>query len=200
VEATKSGPVDQFRGPKGRRDLGFIEDRRGCVRQRTELPAEVGETHRNVRCLCVSAILIRTINMTQTVQTKELRGRRVSSLRRVAIVAGLLALGACATAPQPPNQALQAAELAIANADQARVADTASPELTEARAKLTAARDAAHQEQMVLAERLAVESRTDAELASANFELAKAVAVNEDMQKSIVEMKQEMQRKTGAAQ
>ncbi len=138
--------------------------------------------------------------MTQTVQTKKLRGRRVSLLRRVAIVAGLLALGACATAPQPPNQALQAAELAIANADQARVADTASPELTEARAKLTAARDAAHQEQMVLAERLAVESRTDAELASANFELAKAVAVNEDMQKSIVEMKQEMQRKNGAAQ
>ena len=172
----------------------------GYVRQRTELPAEVAETHRNVRCLRASTILTRTINMTQTMQTKELRGRRVSLLRRVVIVAGLLALGACATAPQPPNQALQAAELAIANADQARVADTASPELTEARAKLTAARDAAHQEQMVLAERLAVESRTDAELASANFELAKAVAVNEDMQKSIVEMKQEMQRKNGAAQ
>lgn len=138
--------------------------------------------------------------MTQTMQTTEPRGRRVSLLRRVAIVAGLLALGACATAPQPPNQALQAAELAIANADQARVADTASPELTQARAKLTAARDAVHQEQMVLAERLAEESRADAELASANFELAKALAVNEDMQKSIVDLKQEMQRNNGAAQ
>jgi Domain of unknown function (DUF4398) len=138
--------------------------------------------------------------MTQTMQTKAVRGRRVSLLRVVAIAVGVLALGACTTAAPPPNQAIQAAELAITDADQARVADTASPELTEARAKLTAARDAVRAEQMVLAERLAEESRADAELASAKFELAKAVAVNEDMQKSIVELKQEMQRNNGASQ
>lgn len=79
---------------------------------------------------------------------------------------GLLLLTACASAP-PPNQALQAAEQAIATAEQARVADYASPELSEARDKLAASREAIQQKNMVLAQRLADESRADAQLASA---------------------------------
>jgi hypothetical protein len=105
----------------------------------------------------------------------------------------LLLLTACASAP-PPNQALQAAEQAIATAEQARVADYASPELSEARDKLAASRAAIQQKNMVLAQRLADESRADAQLASAKAEAAKAQLVNDDMQKSNVTLKQEMQR------
>ncbi len=112
---------------------------------------------------------------------------------------GLLLLTACASAP-PPNQALQAAEQAIATAEQARVADYASPELSEARDKLAASRAAVQQKNMVLAQRLADESRADAQLASAKAEAAKAKLVNDDMQKSNVTLKQEMQRNTDGQQ
>lgn len=112
---------------------------------------------------------------------------------------GLLLLTACSSAP-PPNQALHAAEQAIATAEQARVADYASPELSEARDKLAASRAAIQQKNMVLAQRLADESRADAQLASAKAEAAKAKVVNDDMQKSNVTLKQEMQRNTDGQQ
>lgn len=115
-------------------------------------------------------------------------------------VLGLLVLAACASAPAPPNEALQAAELAITHAEQARVADYASPELGAAREKLTAARAAVQQEKMILAGRLAEQARVDAELAVALAEAAKARVVNDDMQKGIDTLKQEMQRNTGAQQ
>ena len=109
-----------------------------------------------------------------------------------------LAITACASAPVPPTEALQAADLAIVNAERARVADYASPELGQAREKLTAARAAVEAEKMVLAQRLAEQSRADAELATAKVEVAKATAVNQEMVKSIDTLKQEMQRNTGA--
>jgi ribosome-associated translation inhibitor RaiA len=114
--------------------------------------------------------------------------------------AGLLALAGCATPPVPPTQALQAAESAISNAEQARVADYASAELTTARQKLAQANTAVRNNQMVQGEYLAVESRTHAEVALARAEELKAKAVNDDMQKSIDTLKQEMQRATGARQ
>ncbi len=107
-------------------------------------------------------------------------------------------LSACASTPQPPTQALQAAETAIANAEQARVADYASPELVEAREKLTAARLAVEKEDMLSAHRFAEQARVDAELALAKQNAAKAKAVNEEMQKGISTLKQEMNRNTGA--
>lgn len=117
---------------------------------------------------------------------------------RLAIVAlGLLALGACATAPRPPTEALQAAELAIGTAEQARVADYASPELGAAREKLAAARSAVEQKQMTQAARLADESAADARLALARADLAKARVVNDEMRKSTATLKQEMQRNPG---
>ncbi|HTE39588.1 MAG TPA: DUF4398 domain-containing protein [Steroidobacteraceae bacterium] len=109
-------------------------------------------------------------------------------------------LTACASAPAPPTQALQAAETAIADADRTRVADNASPELTDARTQLTAARDAVHNEDMILAQQLAEQSRANAELATAKAEAFKAKAVNDDMRKSIDTLKQEMRRTSGAAQ
>jgi multidrug efflux pump subunit AcrA (membrane-fusion protein) len=121
-------------------------------------------------------------------------------LRLATATAGLLMLAACATVPQPPMAELQAAELAIADAERARVADYASAELSEARAKLRAAQSAVQKENMVQAMRLAEQSRVDAELASARAEAARAKVVNDEMLKSIDAMKQEMQRNTGEQQ
>jgi len=109
----------------------------------------------------------------------------------------VLALAGCAS-PKPPTEALQAAELSITSAEQARVADFASPELGEARDKLTAAHAAVEEKKMVEAQRLAEQAQVDAQLAIARADATKAEAVNAEMVKSTETMKQEMQR-TGAA-
>jgi hypothetical protein len=109
-----------------------------------------------------------------------------------------LVLGACASVPAPPTAQLQAAESAIATADQARVADDLSPELTEARENLASAREAVQKQDMVGARRLAELSRADAELAYAKAGQRKAQKVNEEMKKSTEALKSEMQRNTGA--
>jgi hypothetical protein len=113
------------------------------------------------------------------------------------IITFMFMLTGCASTPQPPNQAIQAAELAINNAEQARVADYASPELAEAREKLTAARLAVEKKDMVAAHRFAEQARVDADLATAKTGVAKAKAVNDEMKKSTSTLKQEMQRNTG---
>lgn len=115
-------------------------------------------------------------------------------------LAAALTLAACASAPTEPTVALKAAEQAIAAADQTRVADAASPELGEAREKLTAAHSAVAAKKMIEAERLAIESRADAELSSAKTENAKAMAVNEEIKQSTATLAQEMQRNAGAKQ
>lgn len=127
-------------------------------------------------------------------------GNPVSLLLIATSLAGALTLSGCMSAPKPPTQELQAAELAITTAEQARVADYASPELGQARDKLTAARAAVQEEKMLDAQRLAQQSRVDAELASAKAEAAKAKVVNDEMLKSTDSLKQEMQRNTGAQQ
>jgi hypothetical protein len=130
------------------------------------------------------------------------RSRRSRRLAIPAIgLAGTLALlGACASLPPVPTVALSSAEQAIAAADRTRVADTASPELNEARVKLTAAQVAVQNKQMVAAERLALESRVDAELATAKIETLKAKAVNDEMMQSTATLSVEMQRKSGVQQ
>lgn len=124
----------------------------------------------------------------------------ITVLRNVSVLSGLLLLGACASPPVPPDQALQAAEMAITSAEQARVADYASAELGRAQVKLAAANSAVEDEDMRLAEWLAHESRAEAELALAMTQEAKAKAVNEEMRKSTNSLKQEMQRHTGGQQ
>lgn len=121
------------------------------------------------------------------------------TLRQVGLLAGLLVLSACAT-PTPPTEALQAAESAITNAEQARVADYASPELGMARDKLAAANAARQDEEMLLAEQLAQQARVEAELALAMSQAARAKVVNDEMLKSTESLKEEMQRNTGASQ
>jgi hypothetical protein len=119
------------------------------------------------------------------------------SVKFSAAMSGMLLLAACASTP-PPTQALQAAELAIGNAEQARVADYASPELSEAREKMAAAKAAVHEENMEKAQRLAEQARVDAELALAKSGTGRANTVNDEMRKSTETIKQEMQRNTGA--
>lgn len=109
--------------------------------------------------------------------------------------ASLLALAACASIP-PPTDQLTRAENAIKRAEEARVADYASPELKSAREKLTAARDAVTREDMTLAARLADQARLDAEVATAKTESAKAKANIEEMKKANTAIKQETDRNT----
>ena len=124
----------------------------------------------------------------------------MSMHRRAATILGIssaLLISACASTP-PPTVAMKAAEQAIAAADRTRIADAASPELSEAREKLTAAQTAAQDQKMVVAERLALESRVDAELASAKTDATKAKAVNDEIISGTNTLSQEMQRNSGA--
>jgi hypothetical protein len=134
--------------------------------------------------------------MTKIVPTIHMH-RGVSAL---CAFAGALQLAACASTPPAPTAAIQAAEQAIAAADRTRVPDSVSPDLSEARAKLTSAQDAVQKQQMVAAQRLALESRVDAELASARIEADKAQAVNDEIKRSTATLMQEMQRNSGAKQ
>lgn len=115
-----------------------------------------------------------------------------------------IGLSACASAPQAPTESIMAADAAIRQAEEARVADYASPELRSAREKITAARALAEkatqekdQKAMKKARSLADESRSDAELAIAKAQQAKADSVNKEMQRNNDTLQQELQRKSG---
>jgi ribosome-associated translation inhibitor RaiA len=136
--------------------------------------------------------------MHQLKQVIEKQGMRVATFA-IALVAAFT-LNACAAQPQPPTQALQAADSAITNAEQSRVADYASAELTVAREKLAAARVAIRKDEMEQAEYLAMESRVHAELAYAQAEEVKAKAVNDEMQQSIDTLQDEINRTSGVPQ
>jgi hypothetical protein len=123
------------------------------------------------------------------------RRNRYSFFYLTPVAAVLLILTACASAPMAPTAELRAAEQAIETAEQTRIT---SPELNEARKKLTSAQSAVREEKMVVALRLAQQSRVDAELATANAGTARAKAVNDEMKDSTRSLKQEMQRNEGA--
>ena len=124
---------------------------------------------------------------------------RHSQLRAALGVTGVLMLGACASAP-PPTASLQAAHQAISDADRAEAGHYASAELGEARTKLASANDAVAEKKMVMAERLANESRAEADLASAKTANVKATAVNDEMKRSTSTLIEEMQRHSGERQ
>lgn len=123
-----------------------------------------------------------------------------STLRLLLTGSVLLALAACAGTPSPPTQQVQAAQLAITSAEQERVADYAPLDLRQAHDKLTAARNAITQEDMVLASRLAEESRVSAELATALTAQMKAKAINDEMIQSINALQREILRNSGSTQ
>jgi len=128
------------------------------------------------------------------------RGTRMSILHLLALGTSLLLLTACASKPLPPTQEISAAEQSLTDAEQARVAEYALPEMQEAREQLSASRAAVLKEDMVLAKRLAQQASMNIKLAAAKAELAKAEEVNTDMTQNIDVLKEEMQRKTGETQ
>jgi hypothetical protein len=115
-------------------------------------------------------------------------------------IGGALLAGACASTPPAPTADLQSAAQAIATADQARIPDTTAPELGEARDKLTAAHTAVAEKHMEEADRLALESRADAELASATSQASKDQLINNEIVQSTATLSQEMQRNKGTSQ
>jgi hypothetical protein len=123
------------------------------------------------------------------------------ALARTAIgVTGVLMLAAsasfvaCASTPPAPTASLQAAQLAISNAEAADASHYSGEELGAARTKLASADTAVKEQRMIMAERFAEESRADAELASAKTTAAKAKAVNDEMKRSTDTLIEEMQR------
>ena len=105
----------------------------------------------------------------------------------------------CASTPNAPTEALQAAELAIAKAEQDRASNYASLELGEAREKLTAARIAVAEKEMLRAARLAEQSRADAELAIAKTQAAKAGEINAELDRNADTLQREIERHSGGA-
>jgi putative cell wall-binding protein len=124
---------------------------------------------------------------------------RLGQTIAISIGGSMLASG-CASTPPAPTADLQSAAQAIATADQARIPDTTVPELGEARDKLAAARAAVAAQHMEEADRLALESRADAELASATTQASKEQAINDEIVKSTTTLSQEMQRNKGSNQ
>lgn len=114
--------------------------------------------------------------------------------RFAGLAGSLMLVAACASAPPAPDAALDAAKVAIANAEKADAGHHAGAELGEARQKLASANDAVAAEKMILAERFAQESRVQAELASARTESAKAAAVNEEMERGAAALNEELER------
>jgi hypothetical protein len=116
---------------------------------------------------------------------------------RIAFPALLLFAGAAIAAPPIPATNLQAAQLAIANAERVDAATHAGVELGEARGKLAAAQTAVQQKKMVVAQQYADEARAEAELAAAKAGAVKALAANEDIKRGTATLIEEMQRKSG---
>ena len=116
---------------------------------------------------------------------------------RIALPVLLLVASTAFARPPVPTTNLQAAQLAIANAERVDAATLAGVELGEARGKLAAAQRAVEEKEMIEAQRFADEARAVAELAAAKSGAAKAIAVNKDIERSTATLIDEMQRKTG---
>lgn len=123
--------------------------------------------------------------------------RRLPGARASLAVAGVLMFAACASTPPAPTSQLQAARLAISNAERTDAGRYAAAEMGEARTKLASANAAVLEERMVAASQLAEQSRVEAELALARTAAAKAAAVNEQMKRSTGTLIDEMQRNMG---
>jgi len=125
---------------------------------------------------------------------------RGSHLRIALGFTGVLLLAACASTPPVPTANLQAAQQAIAAAERSEASRYAPGELSEAHTKLAAADTAVTEKKMGVAERLADQSRAEAELASARTSSAKANAVNDEMKRSNGTLIDEMKRGSGDKQ
>ncbi len=122
-------------------------------------------------------------------------GRQLFPAGSIAIAAMLVA---CASTPPAPTASLQAAQQAIARAEQNEAGRYAPAELAEARVQLASADTAVSERRMPAARQLAEQSSAEAALASARTADIKANAVNDEMKRSTATLVQEMQRNAGA--
>lgn len=125
------------------------------------------------------------------------------STSRLATLAGVAALlGACASSPPRPTEAIARAESSYEQADQAggRRYDPANLDL--ARDKLAQAKAAADKGRMKEADRLAEQAEVDAELAAARARSATAQTAAQELRASLSTLRDETQRQpaAGAAQ
>lgn len=119
------------------------------------------------------------------------------TLRHLAMASVVLMLFSCTSTESPPTNELKSAELAIQQAEQSRASEHAFSELQEARNKLKEARDAVSKERYEIARRLAMQSSTYAELAVAKTDLRKAQEVNNQMEKNLRVLREELNRNSG---
>jgi hypothetical protein len=105
----------------------------------------------------------------------------------------LLALGACATAPEPVAD-LARAEAGIGQAEQSGARQYGPVELDMARDRLASARAAAAEGEMVLAGNYAKEATLAAELAAAKARSGKAAAAVKELEDSIAALREEIAR------
>ncbi|WP_051603832.1 DUF4398 domain-containing protein [Marinobacter sp. HL-58] len=103
-------------------------------------------------------------------------------------------LVACASAPLPPEESLNAANDAIESAEQADARQYAPAELEEARAMLVMAEKAVAEEAMTEADQLAQQARVAAELAIARTQAAKATEINRQFERDADALDVEMGR------
>jgi hypothetical protein len=113
------------------------------------------------------------------------------------LLVGALLLGGCASTPPAPTAQLAAAHQAIADAERVDAGRYAAGEIGEARSKLVQADAAVANQHMVAARRLAVESHTEADLATAITAASKATAENAQLQRGNDALTEEMQRNSG---
>jgi hypothetical protein len=121
-----------------------------------------------------------------------------------ASLAAALSVG-CASTPPPPNDALHSAEMSIKQAEAVQAEQYAPVEMRAARekfqmAKSTAENKDADKDDMIAAQRAAMEAKSDADLASARAQAAIAIASADEMNKSINSLREEAQANTGGTQ
>lgn len=107
---------------------------------------------------------------------------------------GLVLLSACVSTPDAPDTSMADARGAIVDAEKNDARQYAGGELDVARGKLAMAERSIEQEDMVEAERLAREAEVMASLASAKTEAAKAVEINQQMERDAKALTEEMDR------
>lgn len=117
-------------------------------------------------------------------------------IRNAMVAALLVPLVGCAGKETPPPRAeLAQAELAIEQAQGAEAAQYAPLQLREARERLTAARDAAYQEEYTRSRRLAQQAQVSAELALAQAQTERTEMLAREALEGVETLRAELDRK-----
>lgn len=117
-----------------------------------------------------------------------------SAPKTMAVAALLLLAAGCAGTRERPAEDLARAEAGIRQAEQGGAEQYGAMELQSARDKLERANQAANEDEMAEAERLAEEAALDADLAAAKTRSRKADAAVKQVEESIAMLREEIAR------